>query len=1009
MNQYKYRLQRGIAQLPIILGLVLLGVALPAVMKLAQENQDKRSSAAYDVPCKQCNRSTEKCEGTGLTGCSNLLNECSSDSQCLSAANKKCDGADPGTRRCKPGSKAVQVCDAGQWKGTGTTCADKCENGECVTGPSGDPENECNPGATKCCNDRKEKRCNNHGVWGSCQACSSGWCDFAAGKCKLKPTNTPKPQPTNTPKPTNVPALISCTLSLNGLCRGAFCAVGTEEKYQGDTDCIKTNTPNCCVPASTSTCKNVGSPCCTRRDIDGAPSKYCAGDGSLTCGSDDKCCVKEGSYVGLMSAGDCCSGRSVFTNDPLWAKCAGCVPNGQNVQFGFGGCCSGFGKALAPPSATYYTCMEKPKSCTAEGGKCSSFCTLGQVKVSGDTDCISSAVNPDCCIAPTGGCPYGPTETKPVGEKICGSLGTPLLTGGKCGEGEACECKEGGWSVTTCKADRESCQDGKCVPACPYGFEYKLAGKKICGNLGDLVCGEGQACVCQNDGTWSKTTCDNTCQGGACTCIANGKTTDNFNKCCSRYGDAWGVPKLGTYTCTAPKQACSDGTCRSFCIPILETTVHNTECGKDAGGSLCCIAGNRRPKNCRTDLGGTCKSSCGTNETDYDFTNCDSNSSAQYCCVPDSELTPTPTRVPNAKTCTVGGYSVPHESEWCDGNWRKFCDNGKVGTFQLECITGCERINGTAKTRCKVAACEEGIYKCEKPGPNAKSWILYQCNDKGGWDYTRECVSGCTGGKNPQCFTCKDYCIAYKNYPGDTCEKFGIGTCQGGESCCAKPAPGVTVIPKPERTCETKQHGVCVRDGECQVMAADSGGCNMVGYVCCDDPRPNITPLPTSIWNPTPTGPKPTATPIPTEYKCFCTTGCTLGCKWALVRPGGYNSCADSACKTAKPTTKPTATLAPGQPTEVPPGIGEPTDVPPGPGQPTSPPAGNKCKLCPDGSKIKKSPDYNCDGKINMEDFAGWFDEFVLSKVKYADFNCDGKVDLKDFGMWYDEFTKGAN
>jgi len=63
------------------------------------------------------------------------------------------------------------------------------------------------------------------------------------------------------------------------------------------------------------------------------------------------------------------------------------------------------------------------------------------------------------------------------------------------------------------------------------------------------------------------------------------------------------------------------------------------------------------------------------------------------------------------------------------------------------------------------------------------------------------------------------------------------------------------------------------------------------------------------------------------------------------------------------------------------------------------------CKLCPDGHRITASADYDCDGKIDWEDFAAWYDDFnKKSALKYADFNCDGEVNLNDFESWYDQF-----
>ena len=64
------------------------------------------------------------------------------------------------------------------------------------------------------------------------------------------------------------------------------------------------------------------------------------------------------------------------------------------------------------------------------------------------------------------------------------------------------------------------------------------------------------------------------------------------------------------------------------------------------------------------------------------------------------------------------------------------------------------------------------------------------------------------------------------------------------------------------------------------------------------------------------------------------------------------------------------------------------------------------CKLCPDGTRIEAHPDYDCDGEVDLEDFSGWYDDFMANSGNlYADFDCSGGIDLEDFSFWYDTFV----
>ncbi len=120
--------QKGIAQLPVVLVLVLMVIAIPATLKLTQETQETRSGAAIDAPCKECSgiacvpiRSPPYCDHS--------FNECSVNADCGTAV------CTDGARRCATATSAVrQHCVDGQWTYL-DTCDYGCDGGACNPPP----------------------------------------------------------------------------------------------------------------------------------------------------------------------------------------------------------------------------------------------------------------------------------------------------------------------------------------------------------------------------------------------------------------------------------------------------------------------------------------------------------------------------------------------------------------------------------------------------------------------------------------------------------------------------------------------------------------------------------------------------------------------------------------------------------------------------------------------------------------------------------------------------------
>lgn len=104
---------------------------------------------------------------------------------------------------------------------------------------------------------------------------------------------------------------------------------------------------------------------------------------------------------------------------------------------------------------------------------------------------------------------------------------------------------------------------------------------------------------------------------------------------------------------------------------------------------------------------------------------------------------------------------------------------------------------------------------------------------------------------------------------------------------------------------------------------------------------------------------------------------------------------------TPNPTPTRTPTPVPAQPTAS--AVIPPTQ-PPSPTATAAPPA-QIALNCPEGLKgdtsRKSQGDANCDGEINIADFAIWKSELTGKlTTKTADFNNNGSIDIEDFAIW---------
>jgi hypothetical protein len=218
----KYINQRGAVQAPLIIGLLLLGVALPVALRLVQQSQETRRQAGIAGPCKQCVGNT--CEEVASPPhCDHDFNECSTNSQCYT----------------------------------------------------------CTPGTYRCVQERYWQRCS-EGSWVQHKVCDYK-CGSTGPNCQPAPTNTLAPEPTNEPDPTDKPCkgvnqdcgsdgeCCSGICDLSGGMPGRCCVPGVQTvDCQGDDQCVFAD--ECSGELKTD------QKCDLVLGADGGEYKYCCGD-----------------------------------------------------------------------------------------------------------------------------------------------------------------------------------------------------------------------------------------------------------------------------------------------------------------------------------------------------------------------------------------------------------------------------------------------------------------------------------------------------------------------------------------------------------------------------------------------------------------------------------------------------------------------------------------------------------------------------------------------------------
>ncbi len=165
--------RKALAQIPLILGLLVMAIAIPVATKLVQENQDSRNQAAGCAGINQ-SCSTRPC-CAGLT-CADESSGFSSP-RCISNV----DNCPQGHRKCEGNNQ--YYCNAGNWVLEKACGSLGCDGDGCRAPACSGTETRCNDSGNQVL------QCNN-GVWKLLSNCPYGCIN---GACKASPSVSPPP------------------------------------------------------------------------------------------------------------------------------------------------------------------------------------------------------------------------------------------------------------------------------------------------------------------------------------------------------------------------------------------------------------------------------------------------------------------------------------------------------------------------------------------------------------------------------------------------------------------------------------------------------------------------------------------------------------------------------------------------------------------------------------------------------------------------------------------------
>ncbi len=692
-----FKKRKALAQIPVLIGLFIMAVALPVATKLVQQNQDNRNRAVLVItpPPSGCTEGYVRCFN-------NIQQRCQNGSWVF---QKNCPNGCSGNY-CKVVPTSTPRPPTNTPKApTATPTPIICKNGACTL-----------EGSFKC-SSNNQYRCDGE-CWNIMKNCPNGCLEATCAPLptltptRLPPTSTPtltiKPTPTLTPKP------ISYTcMSLGGSCVSYGCTCGTISSgtCQGDDECCRpcpTSTPR--PPTSTPTRAPTATPttactgtcqysdCLTMNMKTGVgfcpPPQYCCGEKILSyaCNIGERTCLSDKSGVNICKPDR--TGYTIF-------KCSEgrvCDPNTRT--------CVSLSSTLTPTNVEKVVCSSKVIGrCGPQAG-----CSFGY-------RCISGAGTFNCSYDPACGAFTATATPKPT------ATVTP---------------------VSSCIQENQTYQEGKC---CPGLVRVKTPYGSICGKPGTCTPGSTKCddsnkfvLVCDASGYFQKNqSCGGECKNGKCEIICTtGQTRCRDNKTlevCNESGTSF-TSQSCNYKCEYNKcveKPMADVTPTPIdCLPGKNSCTGNKgmmECNSKGDGynyfqcGILCIGGRcigetitlggpTNPTNC---ISGEIKCEATSNGGFSEF-KC--NSSGYW----DEILS-------CASGCYYGRCKQAVETEGCLKENERY-QEGK-------CCPGLVKVTSPYGYYCgKPGTCTPGTTKCENNS-------IWKCDTSGYFSKIKSCDFGC--------------------------------------------------------------------------------------------------------------------------------------------------------------------------------------------------------------------------------------------------------------------------
>ena len=356
--------RKALAQIPLILGLLVMAVAVPIATKLVQENQDTRNQAAN--PCgglgagcstalggccsgyvctygfctkptvaptkkptvaptkKPTTPTTKPCSKTG--GACNSQGDCCSGNVCwnghcyISSGPSPTPTKKPTATPTKPKATATPTLTCkvnGAYCGVDDVCCSKkCSDGKCVVNSSVTPtcNDPCDVGDTGAirCKSNKQQRCENR-CWTFMKDCPNG-CD--GNYCRVTPTKVPTVTPTKTPIiPTGTVPIVTTTPVPSDKCPGTQACPDSTGKVLRD----------CKNPDSDGTSRDTICSKAGQKDSCGGKEYCCPSAGGVWTTDMTKCptskCVQCSGKPNAKASGDAnCDDKTNLIDYSIWRE-----------------------------------------------------------------------------------------------------------------------------------------------------------------------------------------------------------------------------------------------------------------------------------------------------------------------------------------------------------------------------------------------------------------------------------------------------------------------------------------------------------------------------------------------------------------------------------------------------------------------------------------------------------------------------------------------------------------